>query len=114
LRRIAYHEVSLNRAYGFYKSTNVVNLLAWLLAVILGFGFLVLSTPGFEFFGYLAGQFDAKTAFQDSNLGLLIAFGIGLIAPVAFGIPRIKRQESEVLAIEARRDDLKDIFKFGE
>jgi hypothetical protein len=30
--------------------------------------------------------------------------------PVAFGIPRIKRQESEVLAIEARRDDLKDIF----
>lgn len=114
LRRIAYHEVSLNRAYGFYKSTNVVNLLAWLLAVILGFGFLVLSTPGFEFFGYLAGQFDAKTAFQDSNLGLLIAFGIGMIAPVAFGIPRIKRQESEVLAIEARRDDLKDIFKFGE
>jgi purine-cytosine permease-like protein len=114
LRRIAYHEVSLSRAYGFYKSVNVANLLAWIIAVTLGAGFLVSSRPELQLLGFLASATGTESQFQDSNLGLLMAFGVGLVAPIAAGIPRIKRQEAEVLAIEARRDDLKDIFKFSE
>jgi hypothetical protein len=114
LRRIAYHEVSLSRAYGFYKSVNVANLFAWIIAVTLGAGFLVSTRPELQLLGFLASATGTESQFQDTNLGLLMAFGIGLLAPIAAGIPRIKRQEAEVLAIEARRDDLKDIFKFSE
>ena len=35
---------------------------------------------------------------------------VGLLGPLLLGIPRIKRQEREVLSIEARRRDLADIF----
>lgn len=114
LRRIAYHEVSLSRAYGFYKSANLANLLTWLIAGTVGAGFLVSSRPELQWFGFLASSTNSEAQFQNTNLGVLMAFGIGLLAPVVIGIPRIRRQEAEVLAIEARRDDLKDIFKFSE
>ena len=40
----------------------------------------------------------------------LAKFAVGLLLPVFFGIPRVKRQEQEVLAIEARRNDLRDVL----
>lgn len=114
LRRIAYHEVSLSRAYGFYKSVNITNIAAWIVAVTAGFGFMPSSTFESDLVGFFARLTGSSDTFTDSNFGILIAFAIALLSPILFGIPRIKRQELEVLAIEARRDDLKDIFRFGE
>lgn len=110
IRRIAYHEVSLSRSYGFYKSVNIVNLLGWLLATAIGLGLVRSELVEFSWTGYLSNYFVNSDFWQLSSAGVIIALAIGLLLPVIFGIPRIKRQEAEVLAIEARRDDLKDIF----
>lgn len=107
LRRIAYHEVSLSRAYGFYGGFNWVNLGAWVVAVTLGSAMVQVDIFGLRLTGLLmvepAGSIDA-------NLGVFIAGVVGLLGPLLFGYRRIQRQEAEVLATEARRRDLADIF----
>jgi purine-cytosine permease-like protein len=110
IRRIAYHEISLSRGYGFYKSINYVNLIGWLLATAVGFGFTYINQPGFAWTGFIADQLINQEFWSTTAFGIVIAFAFASLLPVVFGIPRIKRQESEVLAIESRRDDLKDIF----
>lgn len=110
IRRIAYHEISLSRSYGFYKSVNWVNLSAWVVATVLGFGLTYSDQPGFAWTGYLADLMVNQEFWATTSFGVIIAFAFGSLMPVVAGIPRIKRQESEVLAIESRRDDLKDIF----
>ena len=110
IRRIAYHEVSLSRSYGFYKAVNITNTAGWLLAVALGWGLLKSDLVEFEWLGYLADLTTNAEFWAQSNFGVVIAFAIGLLLPVAAGIPRIKRQEQEVLAIEARRNDLRDVL----
>lgn len=114
IRRIAYHEVSLTRSYGFYKPFNWINLGGWLIAVVVGFGLIQANPQEFFWQGYLV-QLSANPGFwQVSYFGVVIAFAIGLLLPVSLGIPRIKKQEAEVLSIEARKNDLKDIFGFAE
>jgi hypothetical protein len=110
IRRIAYHEVSLSRSYGFYKALNLTNALGWLFAVVLGWGLLKSELVEFQWLGFLADFSSNAEFWAQSNLGVVITFAVGLLLPVAMGIPRIKRQEREVLAIEARRNDLKDVF----
>ena len=110
IRRIAYHEVSLSRSYGFYQAVNLTNTLGWLAAVTLGWGLLKSDLVEFGWLGYLADLTSNSEFWAQSNFGVVIAFAIGLLLPVSAGIPRIKRQEQEVLAIEARRNDLKNVL----
>lgn len=110
IRRIAYHEISLSRGYGFYKSFNWVNLAGWLVATAAGFGFTYVDQAGFGWTGFIADQLVNQEFWKLTSFGIVITFAFASLLPVALGIPRIKRQEAEVLAIEARRDDLKDIF----
>jgi nucleobase:cation symporter-1, NCS1 family len=114
IRRIAYHEVSLSRGYGFYKSLNLTNVLGWLLAVALGWGLLKSDLVEFQWLGYLADFASNSEFWAQSNFGVVIAFALGLLLPVVAGIPRIKRQEAEVLLIEARRNDLKNVLGLEE
>ena len=107
LRRIAYHEVSLSRAYGFYGSANWVNLAFWLVAVVLGYAMTAADLFGTRIEGALIVE---PAGALTANLGLFAAGVVGLLGPLLLGIPRIKRQEREVLSIEARRRDLADIF----
>jgi hypothetical protein len=110
IRRIAYHEISLSRGYGFYKSINFVNLIGWIVATVLGFGFTYIQQNGFSWTGFIADHLVNQDFWKTTSFGIVIAFAFASLLPVLLGIPRIKRQEAEVLAIEARRDDLKDIF----
>lgn len=110
IRRIAYHEISLSRSYGFYKAFNWINLSGWLIATAAGFGFTVVNQNGFSWTGFVSEKLVNPEFWSTTSFGIVIAFAFASLLPVALGIPRIKRQESEVLAIEARRDDLKDIF----
>jgi purine-cytosine permease-like protein len=110
IRRIAYHEVSLSRGYGFYKSINLANFIGWVSAVTIGWGLLGSKLVEFQWLGYLAKATSNFEFWSQSHFGVVIAFAICLLLPVAAGIPRIKRQEAEVLAIEARRNDLRDVL----
>jgi purine-cytosine permease-like protein len=108
LRKIAYHEVSLTRDYGFYKSVNVVNLIAYIFAVALGFGFVSSSIVGLGWLGYLAELTSAQD-WASANVGIVIALGFSVLFPILFGRKRIRGQEDEVLAIEARKRDLEHV-----
>ena len=110
IRRIAYHEISLSRSYGFYKSINLTNLLGWLTSIAIGLGFTTINQAGFGWTGFIAERLINPEFWSTTSFGIVIAFAFASLIPVIFGIPRIKRQEAEVLAIEARRDELKDIF----
>lgn len=109
IRRIAYHEVSLQRAYGIYKSFNWVSLAGFFVSVIVGFGFVSSAGQGVTWVGYLSKLFANSSFWNEAQLGLAFAFLVSALVPVAFGIGRIKRQEAEVLAIENRRNDLDNV-----
>jgi purine-cytosine permease-like protein len=108
LRKIAYHEVSLTRDYGFYKAANFTNLSAFVLAVAVGLGFVSSTILGLDWLGYLA-RLAAAEAWADANIGFAIALGLSVLFPILFGRKRIRGQESEVLAIEARKNDLENV-----
>ena len=108
LRKIAYHEVSLTRDYGFYKAANFTNLSAFVLAVAVGLGFVSSTILGLDWLGYLARLAGAE-AWADANIGFAIALGLSVLFPILFGRKRIRGQESEVLAIEARKNDLENV-----
>ena len=114
IRRIAYHEISLSRGYGFYKSVNVVNIIAWAVATAVGLGFTYIEQVGLTWTGYIADQLVNQEFWAATSFGIIITFAFASLVPVLFGIPRIKKQEQEVLLIESRRDDLKDIFNVAE
>lgn len=102
LRRIAYHEVSLAREYGFYRSWNWVNISGFVIAVAIGLG-LVGNVEGiYSWMGYISD--DYLTA------GIYIAPLVAFIFPILFGRKRVKSQEQEVLKIEARKTDLIDVI----
>lgn len=107
LRRIAYHEVSLSRSYGFYGSVNWVNLVGWILAVTLGASMVEVNLFGLNLTGLLRIE---PAGLLSANFGLFVSGALGFAFPLLFGLRRIRNQEREVLATEARRRDLAGIF----
>lgn len=105
LRKIAYHEISLTRDYGFYRAVNWVNVAAFIVAIALGLGFVSSAMPGFEWLGYIAKNISAAD-WAASNIGQFIALGFAALFPILFGRKKIAFQEQEVLKIEARKNDL--------
>jgi|GEM_PF-1112481 len=114
VRRIAYHEISLTRSYGFYGNYNAINLIGWLLASALGLGMLSSDLTEFAWVGFLAKHAVNPDFWATSNLGIAAAFAVGVLFPLCFGVPRIKRQEAEVLSIESRRYELRDVLVTSE
>lgn len=108
LRRIAYHELSLTREYGFYKAANFSNLVGFVLSVAVGFGFVSSNVAGLDWLGYFA-RLTGSQVWADANVGIAIALGLSVLFPILFGRKRIRSQELEVLAIEARRNELDNV-----
>jgi hypothetical protein len=108
LRRIAYHEVSLTRDYGFYKAVNWLNLVAFVASIAIGLGFVSSEDPSFAWLGYIAKKIGASD-WASSNVGIFISLGFSALFPILFGRKRIAAQEAEVLKIEARKSDLDDV-----
>jgi purine-cytosine permease-like protein len=108
IRRRDYHEVSLTRDYGFYGRFNFANLTGFILATALGFGYLN-GTGALSFWaGYLGDFTPAIFDFAGSNIGIALAFGLAILFPVLFGIPRIKNQETKLAELDERREELKE------
>ena len=114
LRTTQYHEVSLVRSYGFYGRFNLANLIGWGVATGIGWGFVTIDLPEFAWSGYLAKLVGIAPLAMSANLGVWIAMGISVLVPIAFTIPRIRNQEAEVLALEARRTELLDVLGISE
>jgi len=108
IRSRHYHEVSLNRDYGFYGRFNVANTIGFILATALGFGYLNGTGLLSSWTGFLGDFTPAIFGFAGSNIGIAMAFGLALLFPVLFGIPRIKRQEVKLVELDERREELKE------
>lgn len=110
LRRTDFHEVSLLRSYGFYGSFNWATLSGWVVATAAGWGMISSNLVEFQWMGYLAKPMGITVQALEANLGIWIALAIGLITPFIVSIPRIRQQEKEVSAIEARRSELLNVL----
>ncbi len=109
LRRINYHTVSLRRGYGFYRNLTWFNLVGWLVAISVGYGLERSPLQEFSWLGYLLSPFAIPQALEQLHLGFWAAFLLAALFPVIFGVRHIKKQESEIGAIEARRLDLNSV-----
>jgi purine-cytosine permease-like protein len=108
IRSRDYHEVSLTRDYGFYGRFNFANLIGFILAVALGFGYLNGTGLISSWTGYLGDFTPAIFDVAGSNIGIAMAFGLAVLFPVLFGIPRIKKQEVKLVELDERREELKE------
>jgi nucleobase:cation symporter-1, NCS1 family len=108
IRSRDYHEVSLTRDYGFYGRFNVANTIGFILATALGFGYLNGAGVLSFWAGYLGDFTPAIFDIAGSNIGVAMAFGLAVLFPVLFGIPRIKGQERKLLELDERREELKE------
>jgi hypothetical protein len=108
IRSRDYHEVSLTRDYGFYGRFNVVNSIGFVLSIAVGFGYLN-GTGTISFWtGYLGDFTPSIYDLVGSNIGIAMAFGLAVLFPVLFGIPKIKRQEEKLVELDGRREELKE------
>lgn len=108
IRSSDYHEVSLTRDYGFYGRFNFANLIGFIFAVALGFGYLNGTGLLSSWTGYLGDFTPAIFDVAGSNIGIAMAFGLAILFPVLFGIPRIKNQETKLVELDERREELKE------
>ena len=110
-RRRGYHEVSLTREYGFYGKFNTVNLIGFALAAAIGFGYLNGSGSISNWTGYLGRMTPEIFELSGSYIGIPMTFGLAILFPVIFGIPRIRKQERNLAELDQRREELKEFLE---
>jgi purine-cytosine permease-like protein len=110
IRRQAYHELSLSRSYGLYKKFNILSLLTWLVTLVIAVALIPVNLLGFGFMGFAVPMLGLEASLGTSAVGFVATLLAGIVLTLAIRIPQIKKQEREVLALEARREQLNDIF----
>jgi hypothetical protein len=110
LRKVGYHEVSLTRSYGFYGRFNFVNFSGFIVASTLGFGYISNDGRFTSWQGFLLRLTPELSQFTGNYIGIVMAFGLALLVPVLFGIPRIRKQEHALLELESRRQELRQFL----
>jgi purine-cytosine permease-like protein len=109
-RTRGYHEVSLTREYGFYGRANVANLFGFVAAVALGFGYVNGGPQLSSWTGYLGDLTPEIFELAGSTIGIVMAFGLAALFPVVLGIPRIRKQESNLAELDQRRQELREFL----
>jgi len=110
IRRQAYHELSLSRSYGLYKKFNILALITWLITLAVSVALIPVNLFGFDFMGFALPMIGLEANVGSAAIGFLATVTIGMLLTFAIRIPQIRKQEREVLELEARRDQLNDIF----
>jgi len=93
LRR--FHAPSLLTPGGAYPAVRWVNLIGLAVISAIGLGLTSAQLAGLDWQGYLFRAFGigADDAWAASDVGVLVALVLGLVLPLATGIPAIRRQE---------------------
>ena len=110
IRRQAYHELSLSRSYGLYKKFNILALITWVLTLAASVALIPVTLFGFDFMGFALPYLGLEANIGSAAIGFLATVTFGMLLTFAIRIPQIRKQEREVLELEARRDQLNDIF----
>ena len=102
LRR--FHAPSLLAKGGVYPAVRWVNLIGLLVITALGWGFTSAQVAGLQWQGYLFGALGtaADDPWFTTDVGVLLALGLGVVLPLAAGIPAIRRQEQPIGSVDGR------------
>lgn len=95
IRNRRFDSRSLLRRGGIYPDVDWVNLGMLVLATAIGWGLTTATMAGLGWQGYiftLAGV-PLDSVIAEADLGVIAALVLGLLSPVLFGIPAIRRQE---------------------
>ncbi|MEO7122355.1 MAG: hypothetical protein ABI400_04425, partial [Lacisediminihabitans sp.] len=99
IRRKRFDEDSLLKPGGIYPAVNWVNLSMLVIASVVGFGFTT-ATVGWlswQGYGFALFGFPIHGEIAASDLGVLLALGLGLLTPLAAGISTVRQQERSAL-----------------
>ncbi|MBN9141892.1 MAG: cytosine permease [Micrococcales bacterium] len=101
LRR--FHTPSLLERGGVYPAVRWVNLVGLVVISVVGLGLTSAQLSGFQWQGYLFGLLGVQSGdpLATTDLGVLVALVLGLVLPLATGIPAIRRQERDRDGLEA-------------
>jgi len=110
LRRIAYHELSLSRSYGFYKRFSIISITSWLVTVIASLALIPVHLRGLSFTGFGDDSIGLARDVSTAPVGFVMVLALGVVLTLAVRIPEIRKQEREVLQVESRREQLNNIF----
>lgn len=113
-RKIAYHELSLARAYGVYKKFNVLSLLIWLVTLVCAVAVIPVNLYGFGFMGFALPAIGLEPTIWSAALGFAATGLVGFLLTAPIRTAQIRKQEAEIIELEARREQLKDIFVSAE
>jgi hypothetical protein len=114
VRRIAYHELSLARAYGVYKKVNVLSTSIWILSLVSAVAAIPVNLYGMGFMGFALPMLGLGLNLSSAAFGFMATVLVGFLLSVVIRIPQIRKQESEILELESRREQLNDIFVSAE
>ncbi len=110
VRKIPYHELSLARAYGVYKKFNLMSLFTWFITIAFAIAFMPVNLYGMNFMGFALPVLGLEPSVSISALGFTATVLLGFLLTIIFRVPQIRRQEAEINELEARREQLNDIF----
>lgn len=97
LRTRRFHHASLIRRGGVYPDWRWINLSMLVVASVIGLGFVSSPLPWLAWEGYLFRLLGADPhGIGASNVGVLLALGIGLVTPMVSGLHEVRRQERAV------------------
>jgi hypothetical protein len=96
IRQRPYDSEALLARGGIYPAFNWVNLSALVVIVAIGFGLTTASVAGLTWQGYLFPLLGLPIdgAAAGTDLGVIVALVLGLLVPIAAGIPGIRKQEA--------------------
>jgi purine-cytosine permease-like protein len=94
--RTRFNAESLVRRGGVYEDWRWVNLGALVLATVIGLGLMRSDLSWLDWEGYVYRLLGVNPDgdFAGSDIGILVALGLGLLTPLAFGISAVRRQET--------------------
>ncbi|QNE33959.1 purine-cytosine permease family protein [Leifsonia shinshuensis] len=95
LRTRRFHHASLLTGGGVYPDWRWTNLTMLVVASAIGLGFVSSPLPWLAWEGYLFRLLgaDPHAGIGASNVGVLLALGIGLVTPMVSGVRAVRRQE---------------------
>ncbi|MCU1514563.1 MAG: hypothetical protein JWO10_1653 [Microbacteriaceae bacterium] len=95
IRRRRFAAESLLNRGGVYPDVNWLNLVMLVVASVVGFGLTSATVTWLGWQGYLFSLFGVPLSgdLAGTDIGVLVALGIGLLTPLVAGVPTVRRQE---------------------
>lgn len=96
IRNRRFESESLVRRGGVYADVRWGNLIALLVITAIGFAFTsaTIGWLSWQGYGFTLLGLPLDDALAGTDLGVLVALVLGLLVPIVFGIPAIRRQEA--------------------